>query len=242
MDKENNLLLAKKYMVESIYRSANIEGIGMTFPETQTICDGMSVSGHSVDDINAVNDLKNAWRWIFNNPDSEIGVDTLCQLNRIAGKFTVINAGSVRDMYDEPIRVPLFEGKDYYPPLPPSKEKIDSIIKETINEKSLDNAINLFCVICKMQIFNDGNKRTATLITNMFMIQNGLGIFSIPVDKKLEFYNALTKYYDSDSSINELKSFHKENCITGNKTQYPTPYSTLEDDPDPTDTEEGIDP
>ena len=54
MDKKTNILLAKKYMVESIYRSANIEGIGMTFPETQTICDGMSVSGHSVDDINII--------------------------------------------------------------------------------------------------------------------------------------------------------------------------------------------
>ena len=32
MDKQKNILLAKKYMVESIYRSANIEGIGMTFP------------------------------------------------------------------------------------------------------------------------------------------------------------------------------------------------------------------
>ncbi len=41
MDKEKNILLAKKYMVESIYRSANIEGVGVTFPETQTICDGI---------------------------------------------------------------------------------------------------------------------------------------------------------------------------------------------------------
>ena len=44
MDKQKNILLAKKYMVESIYRSANIEGVGVTFPETQTICDGMSVA------------------------------------------------------------------------------------------------------------------------------------------------------------------------------------------------------
>ena len=37
MDRNHNILLAKKYMVESIYRSANIEGIAMTFPETQAI-------------------------------------------------------------------------------------------------------------------------------------------------------------------------------------------------------------
>lgn len=40
MDIQRNIFLAKKYMVDSIYRSANIEGIVMTFSETQTICDG----------------------------------------------------------------------------------------------------------------------------------------------------------------------------------------------------------
>ena len=135
MDKQKNILLAKKYMVESIYRSANIEGIGMTFPETQVICDGMSVSGHTVDEINAVNDLKKAWQWIFENIDSEIGIDTLCQLNRICGKSTVINAGSIRDMYDEAIRVTLRNGEYYYPPIPANREELDTSIKETIRIK-----------------------------------------------------------------------------------------------------------
>ncbi|MGN0327583.1 MAG: Fic family protein [Lachnospira sp.] len=215
MDREKNILLAKKYMVESIYRSANIEGIGMTFPETQTICDGMSISGHSIDEINAVNDLKNAWKWIFTNIDKEIDTNFLCQLNRIVGKFTVINAGNLRNIYDEPIRVPLFNGDIYYPPLPPTKEVIDEKIKEIINDGSLDNALELFCFICKGQYFNDGNKRTATLLTNAFMIKNGLGIFSIPVDKKLEFYNGLTMYYSDDSNKDILKNFLKENCLTG---------------------------
>jgi Fic family protein len=216
MDRERNVLLAKKYMVESIYRSANIEGIGMTFPETQTICDGMSISGHTIDEINAVNDLKNAWRWIFQNIDNPIDIDVLCQLNRIAGKYTVLNSGSIRDMYDEPIRVPLYDGKNYYPPLPPSKDSLNEIIEQMVAGKTLDSALELFCFICKAQIFNDGNKRTATLITNLYMIQNGFGILSIPVDKKLDFYNALTRFYDDDANKGHLISFLKEYCLTGN--------------------------
>lgn len=217
MDKRKNILLAKKYMVESIYRSANIEGIGMTFPETQTICDGMSVSGHSVDDINAVTDLKNAWKWLFEHIDDEINVKTLCQLNRLAGKYTVINAGSIRDKYDDEIHVPLFDGRNYYPELPPAKDEIDDDIKKCLTDNTVNSALELFCYVCKAQLFNDGNKRTATLITNMFMIQNGLGIFSIPVDKKLEFYNALTLFYDNDSNKDKLKAFLTEYCLTGNK-------------------------
>lgn len=66
MTVDDNIRLAKKLLVENIYRSIRIEGISMTFSETQTVIDGMSVAGHSIDDINAVNDLKNAWYFILN--------------------------------------------------------------------------------------------------------------------------------------------------------------------------------
>lgn len=217
MERQRNILLAKKYMVESIYRSANIEGIGMTFPETQTICDGMSISGHTIDEINAINDLKNAWKWLFQNIDNNINIDCLCTLNRSAGNFTVIDAGCLRDKYDEPIRVPLFAGKNYYPPLPKPKEEINKDIENIIKNKDFNAAFELFCYVCKGQFFNDGNKRTATLITNMYMIQNGFGIFSIPVDKKLDFYNNLTLFYSDDIYKEQLINFLKEFCITGYK-------------------------
>lgn len=47
------------------------------------------------------------------------------------------------------------------------------------------------------------------------MIQNGLGILSIPVEKKVEFYNALFAYYSEDERKRELVSFLKEYCLTG---------------------------
>lgn len=216
MDQQKNILYAKQIMVESIYRSANIEGIGVTFPETQIICEGMSVAGHTVDEINAVTDLKKAWQWLLDNIESPIGIESLCQLNRLCGKYTVINAGHIRDMYDEPIRVPVSKDKDYYPPLPPQKSDIDSFLKSLTVEKTIDSALDLFCKICKNQYFNNGNKRTATLITNLFMIQNGLGVFSIPVQYKLEFYTLLTAYYDDNTKLENLKKFLSAYCISGN--------------------------
>lgn len=190
IERQRNILLAKKYMVESIYRSANIEGIGMTFPETQTICDGMSISGHTIDEINAINDLKNAWKWLFQNIDNNINIDCLCALNRNTGN---------------------------YPLLPKSEEEINKDIENIIKNKDFNAAFELFCYVCKGQFFNDGNKRTATLITNMYMIQNGFGIFSIPVDKKLDFYNNLTLFYSDDAYKEQLINFLKESCITGYK-------------------------
>lgn len=204
-------------MVESIYRSANVEGIGVTFPETQTICDGMSIGGHTVDEINAVVDLKNAWRWIFQNIEQEISVDVLKTINQIAGKYTVINAGCLRTEYDEPIRVPLRNGENYYPKLPETEEIIEDLSAICSSEDKQGAALELFCYIAKGQFFNDGNKRTATLVANMFMIQNGLGILSVPPDKILEFYNALTDFYADDNHKIDLKMFLREYCLTGSK-------------------------
>ena len=92
---------------------------------------------------------------------------------------------------------------------------INDLILNTMVHKTLGDALELFCIVCKMQLFNDGNKITATLITNMFMMQNGLGILSIPVDKKLDFYDALTHYYENEDNKDSLKEFLSGSCLTG---------------------------
>ena len=206
MDKETNIRLAKQYMVESIYRSANVEGIGVTFPETQVICEGMSVAGHTVEDINAVTDLKKAWQWVFANVDEKISVQTLKKVNQLVGKYTVINAGIMRTEMDFMIRVPTKNG-DYYLPLPPKEEVIEKEISEMMETKDLQSALELFCYIAKGQFFNNGNKRTATVFVNLYMIQNGMGIFSIPVQKKLEFYELLADFYENEEKKESLKCF-----------------------------------
>ena len=185
---------------------------------------------------------------MFEHIDDEINIQSLCQLNRIAGKYTVINAGSIRDMYDDEIRVPLFDGKNYYPELPPDKSVIAANIKRIISDQTLNGALELFCYICKAQLFNDGNKRTATLFTNMFMIQNGMGILSIPVEKRLDFYNALTMYYDSDSNKDELKEFLNRYCLTGCEIQQNIDSPSCEEpkrndgnEPDSTDSRDSFD-
>ena len=214
MDIKQNLLLAKKYMVESVFRAANVEGIGVTFPETQAICDGMSVGGHKIEEIEAVVDLKHAWQWCFENTQTQIGLDTLKMINQIAGKMTVINAGSLRDQYDTPIYVTLRHGERYTPPLPQADLISSDLVRILTSENTLDNALELFCYVAKGQFFNDGNKRTATIVTNLYMIQNGLGIFSIPPEKKLDFYNYLTDFYGDDTCKDALKKFLNRYCLT----------------------------
>lgn len=144
MDVQRNLMLAKKYMVESVFRAANVEGIGVTFPETQAICDGMSVGGHRIAEVEAVVDLKHAWQWCFANVKAQINLDTLQTINRIAGKMTVIKAGSLRDRYDTPVYVTLRYGERYAPPLPQADTISKAFADILASEDLLDNALEFF--------------------------------------------------------------------------------------------------
>ena len=68
--------------------------------------------------------------------------------------------------------------------------------------------------IMRTQIFKDGNKRVATLICNKILIENGKGIFSVPVELDGKFKTMLVKYYETNN-MEDLKKWCYENCIDG---------------------------
>jgi prophage maintenance system killer protein len=63
----------------------------------------------------------------------------------------------------------------------------------------------------KKQLFWDGNKRIAMLAANKIMIENGLGIISVPTEKTQEFNTLLSNYYSHDIATT-LKTFMLKDC------------------------------
>jgi hypothetical protein len=51
LTRQENIFLAKKMLTASVYSSARLENINVTFPDTQTILDGVAVPRMAVDDI-----------------------------------------------------------------------------------------------------------------------------------------------------------------------------------------------
>ncbi len=209
MTQEENIFLAKRNIVDYIWKSANLEGIGVTYPDTQAIYNGMSVEGYSIDDINAVNDLKHAWQYLLEHINDELNLEYIKSVHRLLGKFTVINAGAIRR--DE-VHI---GGTDWIPAIPDEKEieaNISSITKGT--ESPLDKALDMVLYLMRTQMFLDGNKRIAMLIGNKIMIENGQGIITVAQKDIKEFYNLLVKYYETNDK-SAIKQFLYENCIDG---------------------------
>lgn len=74
--------------------------------------------------------------------------------------------------------------------------------------------ITLFCWIQRSQMFKDGNKRVANLVTNKEMIRLGQGILSVPVEKIGEYFSILIKFYETND-YTEIKKWIYDNCIDG---------------------------
>ena len=81
MTQEQNIFLAKRNIVDSIYKSSHIEGIDITFPETQKIFDGGNVSKLRIDEIQTINNLKHAWLFVLNSINNKNDLNLLKSIN-----------------------------------------------------------------------------------------------------------------------------------------------------------------
>lgn len=209
MTQKQNIFLAKRNIVDYIWKSANLEGIGVTYPDTQAIYNGMSVSGYTIEDINAVNDLKHAWEFLLEHINEEINLTFIKKVHMLLGKYTIINAGVLRH---EDVRI---GGTDWIPDMPDEEKVSCEILKLADSQISpLDKALDMTLYLMRLQLFYDGNKRIAMLIGNKIMIENGQGILSVAQRDIKEFYSLLLLYYETGNK-SDIKQFLYNNCIDG---------------------------
>ncbi len=211
MTQKENIFLAKRNIVDYIWKSANLEGIGVTYPDTQAIYNGMAVSGYTIEDINAINDLKHAWEFLIQHINEEISLTFIKKIHMLLGKYTIINAGMLRR---EEVRI---GGTEWIPEMP-DEEKVSREIFKISNSQisSLEKALEITLYLMRLQLFYDGNKRIAMLIGNKIMIENGQGIISVAQKDIKEFYKLLVSYYETNDKT-EIKQFLYDNCIDGMK-------------------------
>lgn len=209
MSVEDNILYAKRNIVDSIYTEARLEGIGVTYPDTNEIFNGRTVAGLSVDDTIKINNLKHAWQFILDSIDYPVDLRYIRQVNSEVGRGIVMGAGRLRDT---DVKI----GGTSWKPDIPDEDTAKTAIKVIMNSnKSVtEKSIDMMLYIMRSQMFMDGNKRTAQITANKMMIEGGAGIITIPVDKQHEFTGLLIDFYESsDSSL--ISKFLYDNCIDG---------------------------
>jgi Fic family protein len=208
MTQEDNIFWAKRNVVDYIWKSANLEGISVTFPEIYAIYEGANVATLTVDEIVKINNLKHAWQFIFETLEVPTDYAYICELHKIIGASQIRDAGYVRSVQ---VRM---SGTKWVPEFPNEfvvKEKLEELLKET---NPMDKALDLTLYLMRTQMFSDGNKRVAFLAGNHIMIKEGYGILSVEQDDLPAFGKELIHFYETNDSTT-IKEFLYEKCIDG---------------------------
>ena len=208
MTKEENIFVAKRNIIDYIWKSANLEGINVTFPQTSVIYEKGVLQNANVHSISVVLNLKHAWQVLLNSLNEPLSIDYFCKINYEVAKDESLDWGKLRTG-----KVGI-SGTNYIPPIP-DKDNVMKQLNELMQiENQTERAIKIMFWAMKSQLFWDGNKRTAMLVANKVMIENGCGIISVPIEKIEDFNIVLSDYYTNDT-LNNAVEFIYNNCIDG---------------------------
>ena len=208
MTLEQNIFLAQKELISNVYSNAKIEGINITFPETYSILNGANVARLTVDEIQTILNLRDAWQYVIKNIEEEFNLEYVCKINEYVARNESLEWGKLRNGNVG------ISGVEYEPSIPKKEEVIKKIGDIYKIESITERAIEYMLYGMRSQLFWDGNKRTSIICANKILIQNGKGILVIKDSNLEEFSKLLTEYYNTNNN-EKIKIFIYENCLEG---------------------------
>ena len=210
LTQQQSLFLAKKKWDENVYCGMKMENRAVTFPQTQTILNGVNVPNVQLDDIQAILNMRDAWKFMLSTISEELTFDYWCKLNEYIARNEALEWGKLRT------GIVGISGTNYEPPIPGKEETVAelSAILSAADTSATDKALEAFTWGARGKFFWDGNKRTSLMLANKILISAGAGLMTI-TDKYMEQFNSLLLEYYNKGNPEELKQFLYENAIQG---------------------------
>ena len=208
LNKSQSLFLAKKGQIKNIYCGMKMENRAVTLDQTRAILNGVNVPNVQLDDIQAILNMRDAWKFLLNTVSEKITFEYWCKLNEYIARNEALEWGKLRTGNVG------ISGTDYVPPIP-EKEQVITTLEDIVSDKGMtatDKALEVFTWGTRGQYFWDGNKRTSLMLANKILISAGAGIMTI-TDKYMEQFNVLLLEYYNTGKSSELKRFLYDNAI-----------------------------
>lgn len=208
MDIDANRLIIDKYIVDYVYNAAQIEGLNTKYLDTKFLVeDDIIPQNIDANKVIILKNLKDAYKALKEEDFANMFID-INAMNRvnviINGRGLVKEAGRIR-------KDPVYVDNSSYIPEIPDPYIINETILKIINESDdyLLNAIKLYLYIMRAQPYIDGNKRTANVFANIYLLQHEPMLISIHANKKYQFFVKLSKFYETND-YEPLIKFIKE--------------------------------
>lgn len=212
LTQEQNRRFAKKNLVRLVFTTSRFEGLNTTLLQTQTIIDGMSAAGVSIDDTNVIVQLKRGWQYVIRE-SKPLSLNIEQNINLLVARYDSLDPGSFRTGN---VTVELGNSNgEWQPPeinLDQERKFFDELMQK--DTSITDKAMTLMYHNMINQLFWDGNKRTATLAANKLMIDNGAGLINVPLNKWDKWNELISEFYLT-GKMDKLKDWTYENGIQG---------------------------
>lgn len=208
LSNSQSLRLAEKEQSKNIYCGMRMENRAVTLDQTQSILNGINVPNVQLDDIQAILNMRDAWKYLLQTVNEKITFTYWCKLNEYIARNEALEWGKLRTGSVG------ISGTDYIPPIP-EKEKVIAGLEDIVSDKDItatEKALEVFTWGTRGQFFWDGNKRTSLMLANKILISAGAGIMII-TDKYMEQFNVLLLEYYNTGKSSELKRFLYDNAI-----------------------------
>ncbi|MCT3214146.1 hypothetical protein EFO90_07035 [Lactiplantibacillus plantarum] len=209
LNNEEEKLLINKNIVQLVYTTGKFEGLPTSLPQTEAIINNYEVSGVKPDDIATILNLKRGYEYLLDQLDKQVTFNDLLILNKIV-KGGVAYSGILRT---KDVQVPL-TNDIWQPPIPSERTKTAVIDLLNTDKSATAKALDLNLMLSRLQLFMDGNKRTAILAANLLLVQSGAGFLAIPEAKMHWYGSKLTKFYRNNQA-QSIKQWLYDNCLFG---------------------------
>ena len=186
----------RKILEGVVHDTVALEGNPFTLPEVKTLLEGVTVGGHRLEDERQVLNQAASWNKLLARAARgtfQLDRTTCCEIHALVAReeaveWGVFRTGSVA-----------IAGTDYQPPVWESLASIFDAGLETLGRIGgiHERAIAMFLFGALNPFFYDGNKRTSRLMMNGILLSAGVDAISVPARRRLEFNEAMIRFYDS---------------------------------------------
>ena len=211
-DSKRAFFLAKKMLPEYVFDASKLENNPLTFPEVQTLLDGVSIDGRKITDVEQVLNIRDAWNFVFSCVRERrftLDLETYCSLHALVARNEALEWGKFRTG-----NVGIAGTKEYK--CPPA-ESLPAIFQEELPklvaiQNPIERAICVFLWGASNLFFWDGNKRTSRLTACGILLSEGIGVFNIRANDIQEFNSKILDFYETQRA-DEIALFLSEKCI-----------------------------
>ncbi len=211
-DKRRAFFMVKKMLPEYIFDTIKMENNPLTFPEVQTLMDGITVGGHKITDVQQVLNIKESWLLLLDllkKNTFAVTKEMFHAIHALIAREEALEWGRFRSGSVSIAGTKHYKAPPYY--------DLDSIFDKELDrivsiENPVEQAICIFLWGSLHQFYWDGNRRTARLMSNGILVESGYGVFNIRKEDIFDFNARMVDFYETQEA-DTIMQFLAEKCV-----------------------------